>query len=256
MRLNGAASGGFSRRVLAPRLARYIVAGGNWAGGERELRLLPLLCDKRSDAVDVGANFGAYTFFMRRWSRQCYAFEPQPACAAWLREAFPDCVVEEVALSDVIGHAVLRIPVESGHVVETGARIGIEPISGASGITPDRPSLAVDVRTMPLDSYQLADVGVIKIDTEGHELAVIAGGVRMIQSSKPRIIVECEERHRLGALASVLDMLSGLGYIGCCRTTSGWDRFGSADEGYGRSVTNNFVFIHGSDSALAALGRG
>ena len=41
-----------------------------------ELSLVPYLCDPNRDAIDIGANIGCYTLFMRHHARHVYAFEP------------------------------------------------------------------------------------------------------------------------------------------------------------------------------------
>ena len=38
----------------------------------------------------------------------------------------------------------------------------------------------------------------MKIDVEGHEIAVRNGGVTTVQENRPSLLVECEERHAQG----------------------------------------------------------
>ena len=44
------------------------------------------LIDRRRDAIDVGANIGLYTLFLKRTAKKIFAFEPLPALAAALRQ--------------------------------------------------------------------------------------------------------------------------------------------------------------------------
>ena len=46
------------------------------------------------------------------------------------------------------------------------------------------------VRAIPLDSLELNQVALIKIDAEGHDLEVLQGAQRLIQQSRPKLIVE------------------------------------------------------------------
>jgi FkbM family methyltransferase len=241
--LNGAQLGRLARAVLPPRVASHVIGLGNWLRGESEIRLLRALCDPERDAVDVGANWGAYTYWLSRWARRCHAFEPHPSCAAFLLRAFPRLDVQQVALSNATSdEAILHVPLWQGHFVEAGGFLANSPR--------DLQTQFVSVRTRRLDDYRFVDVGFIKIDVEGHELAVIEGGLKTLERSRPRILVECEERHRTSALASVLTVLIRLGYQGMCLATTGLVPFANAPEAQSSALTNNFLFVHTRDPIM------
>jgi hypothetical protein len=61
---------------------------------------------------------------------------------------------------------------------------------------------------------KLESVGFIKVDVEGHELAVLLGARKILERDRPAILVEAEERHRPGAVQSIRDLLTPLGYHG------------------------------------------
>lgn len=197
-----------ARGVLARKGAR--VWRGE-AGGEPELRLLPALCDPARLSVDVGGNEGGYAWHMRRFSRGVAVFEPLPELAAHLARGFlfdRSVRVHQVALSDRIGTVSLRAPV-SGAGVNTG--LATIEAGNALGGEATR-SFAVPMRT--LDSYALRDVGFVKIDVEGHELAVLRGAGGLIAASRPNFLIEAQDMHRAGAVASVTELLSQVGYGG------------------------------------------
>lgn len=54
-------------------------------------------------------------------------------------------------------------------------------------------TINVDVRTV--DSLNLKNIGLIKIDSEGNELSIIKGGVDTIKKYKPIIYFECADIH-------------------------------------------------------------
>lgn len=65
-----------------------------------------------------------------------------------------------------------------------------------------------------LDDLQLDDIGLDKIDVEGHELAVLRGAVDTLRRNRPAVVVEAEERHHPNAVAAIAELLTGLGYAG------------------------------------------
>jgi Methyltransferase FkbM domain len=70
------------------------------------------------------------------------------------------------------------------------------------------------VQVKRLDDLGLDNVGLIKIDVEGHELAVLRGAAHTLRRHQPTLVIEAEERHHPGAVAAVTEFLGGLGYTG------------------------------------------
>jgi Methyltransferase FkbM domain len=73
---------------------------------------------------------------------------------------------------------------------------------------------SIDVPVKRLDDLHLDDVGLIKIDVEGHELAVLLGATDTLARNQPALVVEAEERHHPNAVADITTLLAGLGYAG------------------------------------------
>ena len=177
-----------------------------------ELRLLPYLCDANKASIDVGASGGSYAVHLLNHSTRCYAFEPIPGSAAYLRwrltaRPHPRLHVENVALSDRAGTAALRV------LTSDSGRSTIELAN-----TVERAG-TIEVLTVPtrrLDDYveRLEPVGCIKIDVEGHEEAVLRGAANLLRRDRPSLIIEIEERHKSGSLVAVQRYLGELGYRG------------------------------------------
>jgi FkbM family methyltransferase len=175
---------------------------------ERELHLLDLLCRRGTTSVDVGANLGIYTELLRRYSADVVAVEPHPALASRLRRAFPAHVrVVEAALSAAPGRASIRVPVVEGREIDT--RGSLEMAANAEFQTFSR-----EVNVLTLDLLELGAVGFIKIDVEGHEHDVVSGGLNLLRASRPRLLIELEERHRAGCVEQMGQQLRRLGYRG------------------------------------------
>jgi FkbM family methyltransferase len=196
----------YRNRPLIPRLAEQ-----NLRKGEFELRLLPILCDRRRASIDVGGYEGAYAFYMAAHSRRCHVFEAQSDLAITLSSGFrlnPRVRVYNLALSDSDGDSEIRTPVYRGE--KAPALATIEPGNQLS----DLEYSTETVRHRRLDSLISEEVGFIKVDVEGHELSVLRGASQLLARSKPVILVEAEERHRKEAIGSLVSYLTEFGYRG------------------------------------------
>lgn len=193
------------KQLIPPYLRVRKRAFQSWMRGEPELHLVPALCTRTEWSIDVGANSGVYAWHLARHSAGVVAFEPQRSHALFLEQAFGSRIrVEQVALSDVAGEAVLRVPQET----REDGRATIETSNPLDHFT----CAEYTVPRRRLDSYDLGPVGFMKIDVEGHELSVLRGAEAILGRDRPNLIIEAEERHRPGALASVREFLSTFGY--------------------------------------------
>ena len=184
----------------------------NWLTGEPELRILKHVCDPSRAAVDVGANVGIYTYFLRRHSRRCYAVEPNPALVDVLKRSFGHSVeILPLALSDQTASVQLRLP-----TIDGTADHGRATIEDANRLDRHDRTL-IDVRTTRLDDLDLGAVGFIKIDVEGHEMAVLNGGRVLLARDRPVLLIESEERHKPGAIGELFAFLGERGYRGFFR---------------------------------------
>jgi FkbM family methyltransferase len=167
---------------------------------ERELRFLPQFLHRDRIAIDVGANVGVFTEILARGSKRVIAFEPHPRCAAHLRSlGIRNCDVVETALSDSMGRAALRIPVRAGvelHALGTIAGANnAESHLGADGTFEHSVAVSTLDDVLAARLAQSETVGFIKIDVEGHELAVLKGAVATIERHRPAMLIEIEYRH-------------------------------------------------------------
>ncbi|OBJ13386.1 FkbM family methyltransferase [Mycobacterium sp. 1245801.1] len=221
-----------------------------------DIQLVASLCDPRRISLDIGADLGEFTIAMLASSRSVIAFEPRPAQARDLASMF-DAVgaavqVEAVALSDEPGVMTMRV------VASEPGRSTIEA-GNALGDVSDGTIRSIKVPVRRLDDLGLTDIGLIKIDVEGHELAVLHGATKTLTQQRPVIVVEAEERHHPNSVAEITGLLQGLGYAGYFdldgvrRPIAEFDpaqhqdpaNVGSQEDGWaGRGVyVNNFVFV-------------
>ncbi|MFS0737029.1 FkbM family methyltransferase [Sphingomonas sp. 1P06PA] len=246
-----------ARNLAGPRHHAQRVLQYELAHGEPELALIPLLCDDAHDFLDVGANDGAYALHALGYCRHVYAVEANPALAAPLRRVLaPRGTVVAKALSDHEGMARLSIPMLNGRDVATRSSL-------QGDANPGFASREVDVPLTTIDALGLDAVNLVKIDVEGHELAVLQGGRATLDQLHPICIVECEERHNVGGVARMASFFSTLGYQGhflhrgALRPFEAYDpaTFQRVDQikgvGAARSAdyVNNFIFAHPASKA-------
>lgn len=180
-----------------------------------ELRAIRHALRSGGVAIDVGANKGSYLYSMARWAgaSPVVAFEPQGTLAQYLlgacqRSGMKNVTVENLALSNQQGELKLFVPGDS-HSPGASLEAGIADKTACHTET---------VTVTTLDSYAAGKiqgpVRVIKIDVEGHELAVLQGAFDLIRRDKPLLVIECEGRH-LPAGQTVQDFIAlveSLGY--------------------------------------------
>ena len=152
---------------------------------EPELRRLADFVPSDRNAVDAGVWWGPWSWWLSRRVPHVDSFEPNPALVAKLTTALPKNVaLHPVALSDEPGEMTLWLP-PGGAGTEGRASLD-ERDRPAAGWRP------ATTATMRLDDCGLTDVGFIKIDVEGHELAVLRGATETIDREQPNLMVEVE----------------------------------------------------------------
>ncbi len=165
---------GYLRRNPAPHITRLLAGGGR-------------------TMIDIGANAGFHALCAASTFSTVHAFEPVPQTAARLAaniarsELASRVRLHEVALSDREGTVSMRV--EAGHC---GAN-RIDSAAGTEGVAVPMTTLDAEARRSGIEAVDL-----IKIDVEGHERSVIAGGRELLERDRPRIVVELGsiERYR------------------------------------------------------------
>lgn len=146
--------------------------------------------------IDIGANYGTHSLLFLAHGIETISFEPNASCRkyfGWLCEAnqvIPH--IEPVALGDDAGSVTLSYPLHDTWLGSTSADVLKDLIHVEELMTE-----VVKLRT--LDSYFGyidSKRTIMKIDTEGNELAVLKGAARVLRENEPIIILECWEGRR------------------------------------------------------------
>jgi len=220
----------------------YRVIAAQFRMQERELAGIPVFVPAGRTAVDVGAWWGPWTYWLSRRVPEVYAFEPQHRLADFLRRVVgPNVRVVEAALADRRGHAELVVP---------DVALGQDALAHLGGTDDARAGCGIaQVELRRLDDYDLRDVGFIKIDVEGHELAVLHGATETLKRCRPTLLVEIEARHSRVPIEETFGYLAAMGYVGAYRLGRRWysvegfdvEKHQAAKAG-GKPYVNNFLF--------------
>lgn len=216
-------------------------------------------CVRPGDVVvDAGANIGYLSGLFSAWvgpSGSVHAFEPVPETFQLLVHnarvlRWTNVQLHPFALSDGNRAAVMAIPAypEGGenlyesHLVDgnRGASAGERPVT-------------VELRRLDdcLDIPAGRRISLVKIDVEGHEAAVIQGGLQLLERHHPALVIEIRGNpDEAGSSAhSVLRTLSGMGYEVFMPTPGGMRPRAVGEQGV------DYVFLHRSPPADAGGGR-
>jgi FkbM family methyltransferase len=228
---------------------------GRFRDQKCEVRALVSLLAPTDVAVDIGCNKGSYLYWLSRAvpSGRVVAFEPQPLLATYLKQVcsaigLGNVRIEASGVSDKCGRLTLYIPGESDSPAASFEQV----------VANNEPCRVVEVPVVTLDDYFdgcAERIGAVKIDVEGHELAVLRGAEGILSRHKPVVVLECETRHLTNAtVLDVVRYVEDLGYEGTfiqrgkLRPVSEFDpevHQNSEGERFwdSKDYCNNFVFV-------------
>ena len=179
------------------------IHGRRFFTDEKEYRLLDTLLAPGDWALDIGANVGHYAMRMSELvgaAGRVIAFEPVPNTFSLLAAntrlfAHSNVSLLNVAASD-------RTAVLGAHIPEFPK--GLRNFYRAY-LTSDPENLTIV--TLPVDALALPPtIKLVKIDVEGHELAVLRGMHRLLERDHPVLIVETDSQE-------TVDLLHSMSYV-------------------------------------------
>lgn len=170
--------------------------------------LMPLRDELQTGvAFDIGANIGNHALQFADRFRQVHAFEPNPPTFELLEfntRHRSNVTVHPFGLGDKKGCFSL---------VEDPGNFGGSSIQLDCSDTVQATQVQVEV----IDSIALATTApcFLKIDVEGFEASVLRGGLNMIKTHQPLIVLEQHEKEFRDGSTDAIRLLSSLGYRFC-----------------------------------------
>lgn len=161
------------------------------------------LCSKDKIFLDIGAHTGTYSISLANYVKEVHSFEPQKntfyaLCGSVALSNIDNIICHNTGLGsiDQVGEQTLRIISNDG--------------GGSSLHIKDDESFLREekIRIKTLDSFELENIGLIKMDVENNELFAIKGAVETLKKSNyPKIMFESNKENN-----ELFDFLTSLGY--------------------------------------------
>lgn len=182
----------------------YDCIGNNIASGrfwDECLRPYMDALEKGEVYVDVGANIGFFPVYLGGRGVICHAFEASKELYELLTSNMvsnphpPDCVAYNIALYDKEETLVLHKDWKQWTAVKDG-RMDYEKTanSGWLCLVPETIGDNCDkFEARTLDSFNIENVRLLKIDTQGCDLRILHGAKQTILKSKPVVLFEYED---------------------------------------------------------------
>jgi FkbM family methyltransferase len=136
--------------------------------------------------IDGGAHMGVYSILLADSFKQVFAFEPQ---ARTYRQLCGNIFINEK--ENIITNCAALTDKERANDVMTLHIVSDDGGGSTLERTPETVKRTEEVRTTAIDYYRLENVGLIKLDVEGSELAALHGAEETLKrNSYPPIIYE------------------------------------------------------------------
>ena len=179
-----------TKKTRRSAVVRRHLKNGSW-----EKHISKILYDNakpNTNVIDIGAFIGTHTMALAdistKGNGKVYSFEPQPWACENIKESIKKNKIKNVKLYNIaLSNKVGTIKFCSDN-------------TGGSAICTERSKKlnswnnVYNVKMKPLDAYKFKNVSIMKIDVEGHEIAVLEGAIKTIKQNKPKILIEVWNR--------------------------------------------------------------
>ena len=160
------------------------------------------LCSKDKNMLDIGAHSGTYSISLAEHCKHIYAFEPQKMTYYSL--------CGSVALSNITNVTCINYGLGSQEQVGVKTLNIISNDGGGSSLHNNNYNIlkTEEIEIKTLDSFNIDNIGFIKIDVEDNELQVLEFAQNTLKNSNyPKILFEMNNYN-----ANLINFLKGLKY--------------------------------------------
>ena len=158
---------------------------------------------KNKYAVDIGSNYGIYSFLFSKFFKKVESFEPITKHYIETYKLFSNVTVNNYALGNKQSSENINVPIVNNKL-----------IYGYSSIhTKFKKSISEKIYVKRFDKvFKYKTLAFMKIDVEGYEIQVIKGAFNFIKKFKPIIMVEIEDRHNNKSFEFIYNKLKNINY--------------------------------------------
>lgn len=156
-------------------------------------------------SLDIGANIGSHSIFFSNYFKRVLSFEPVKRTFKILElntEKIKNINLFNLALSDTSKKSMIYVN---------------HSASGLSSLENKSESfLKEEINTQILDDLNVLkkdEIGLIKIDVEGHEINVLKGGMETIKKTSPLLLIEYQGSHKKELLSLIKELLYDKFYV-------------------------------------------
>jgi FkbM family methyltransferase len=140
--------------------------------------------------IDIGANYGTHSLLFNMQNFMTMTFEPNSSCHDYYSRVCSlngvTANIEPIALGETAGYMELSYPERDTWLGSTDTAVVEELASSHQLVTEKVEQKRLDDYFSQIEGHKV----LIKIDTEGNELAVLKGSLKILQAIKPKIIFE------------------------------------------------------------------
>lgn len=229
---------------------------------EPELLLLPFLLDQNKLFIDVGSNKGVFIYaaLKKISASHIFGFEPNPILYKKINSVFKGVNLFENAVSNKSGEAILTVPFTNQQPDDSLASLN-QTKAAVNAFT-------FKVRLISLDEFfrdKKTQIGLIKVDVEGHELDVIDGAAEVILKHQPYLIIEIEQRHHSKNITEIInDIICRFSYKAyyflpaenkLISFSNSPQIYQSKDDFGTINYVNNFIFLPENENSLELVSK-
>lgn len=163
---------------------------------EPEMEIIPKILSNPHVIIDIGANYGPYSFFLSKLYPQSkiFAFEPVTSSYNILNR-----IIRKFNLKNVISiKKGLGVKEETKEIVMPLQYTILAYVSDKD-MSRKKEDQTEEIEITTLDNFvrrnKIKTIDFIKCDVEGFELNVFKGSKNTLKKQKPIVLVEIEERH-------------------------------------------------------------
>jgi FkbM family methyltransferase len=158
---------------------------------------------KNKYAVDIGSNYGIYSFLFSKFFKKVESFEPIQKHFIETNKLFSNVTVNNYALGNKDSIENINVPIINNKLIYGYSSINIK----------FQKFISEKIYVKKFSKvFKYKTLAFMKIDVEGYEIQVINGAFNLIKKFRPIIMIEIEDRHNKKSFDFIYNKLKNINY--------------------------------------------